>query len=478
VLPAKESASHVSTSFPPHLSGSLNGSLAEGGAFESRWTPTLPPALATRAVGVARDVAQRLADQQRVRLAISAAPRQTAYPRTVGWQPQGLAQGDAGLALSCAYLDACFPDERWDRNGHNHLAVAAEALERSAYASAGMFGGLAGLAFAAWSLSRGGTRYQRLLTTLEQALLGQIAGQTDNLARVTTGGIAFSEFDVVSGLAGVGAYLLYRADSAAAAQAVQAVLRSFVALVRDDANLPRWWTPTHLTGSEESAALYPHGNLNCGLAHGIPGPLALMALALSNGIRVEGAEEAVDGLAEWLIRYRVEDAWGVDWPYAVSLTADGLPEPADAHRAGSRAAWCYGAPGVARALWLAGVARGRPEWRELAIEAMAAVYRRPFAARQINSPTLCHGVAGLLQVTLRFANETRLPMFTNAAGDLIEWLLSAYEPDSIMGYRNWEPGGARVDQPGLLEGAAGVLLTSLAAATDIEPSWDRAFLIA
>jgi hypothetical protein len=460
------------------VNGSPNGSLAEGGAFESRWTPTLPPAPANRALGVARDVAQRLGDQQRVGLAISAAPTQTAYPRTVRWQRQGLAQGDAGLALSCSYLDACFPEERWDRVSHRYLALATEAAERSTYSSAGLFGGLAGLAFAAWSLSRGGTRYQRLLATLDHALLGQIAEQTDNLARVTTKGVAFGEFDAVSGLAGVGAYLLKRAGNPAAAQALRALLRSLVALARDDAGLPRWWTPAHLMGNEETAALYPYGNLNCGLAHGIPGPLALMALALSNEIRVEGLQEAVDGLAEWLIRHQAEDAWGVNWPYAVPLTAEGLPESADVTRAGSRAAWCYGAPGVARALWLAGVCRGRPEWRELAIEAMAAVYRRPLADRQIDSPTFCHGVAGLLQATLRFANETRLPMFADAAGDLVEWLLSAYEPDSIMGYRNWEPGGTRVDQPGLLEGAAGVLLTLLAAATDLEPSWDRAFLLA
>jgi hypothetical protein len=251
-----------------------------------------------------------------------------------------------------------------------------------------------------------------------------------------------------------------------------------VALAKNDADPPRWWTPAHLLGSEEMTALHPYGNLNCGLAHGIPGPLALLALALLEGIRVEGSEQVVDSLAEWLIAYQVEDAWGVNWPYAVSLTAQGLPEPAAVTRPGSRAAWCYGAPGVARALWLAGVARDRPEWRELAIEAMAAIFRRPLAARQINSPTFCHGVAGLLQVTLRFANETRLPMFTDEASNLIEWLLSAHEPDSLMGFRNWEPGGTRVDQPGLLEGAAGVLLTLLAATTDVEPSWDCAFLLA
>jgi hypothetical protein len=205
--------------------------------------------------------------------------------------------------------------------------------------------------------------------------------------------------------------------------------------------------------------------------------LALMALALSRGVIVPGIEEAVDQLVTWLLAHRADDGWGVNWPYAISLTQEGLPDRSAGTDGPSRAAWCYGAPGVARALWLAGVARDRPDWRNLAIEAMEAVYRRPIAARQIDSPTFCHGVAGLLQITLRFANDTALPVFTDAAADLTEQLLSAYEPDSLLGYRNWEPGGTRVDQPGLLDGAPGVLLTLLAASTDAEPLWDRAFLL-
>ena len=224
--------------------------------------------------------------------------------------------------------------------------------------------------------------------------------------------------------------------------------------------------------------MYPHGNLNCGLAHGIPGPLALMALALSHEIAVPGIEEAIDRLADWLLEHRADDGWGVNWPYAVPLTAGGVPDHNAPACSPSRAAWCYGAPGVARALWLAGMGRNRPKWQALAIEAMEAVYRRPIAARCIDSPTFCHGVAGLLHVTLRFANDTRLPAFTEAAADLAEWLLSAYEPDSLLGYRNWEPGGTRVDQAGLLDGAPGVLLALLAASTDVEPLWDRAFLLA
>ena len=426
---------------------------------------------------VARVVANRLRDQHRVGLAVATAPTQTAFPLAVHWQPASLAQGDAGIALTCAYLDACSADEGWDQIGHGYLTVAAEGAEQLPPLSPGMFGGLAGLAFAGWSLSRGATRYRRLLATLDDTLLPRVTMQADGLARLTMEGISFGEFDVISGLAGIGAYLLLRRENPGAVMALEAVLHSLVALANDTGSRPRWWTPAYLLGDEEMAALYPHGNLNCGLAHGIPGPLALMALALSHGIAVPGIEEAVDRLASWIVEHRADDGWGVNWPYAVSLTQEGSPDLSASPEASSRAAWCYGAPGVARALWLAGVGRDRPEWRNLAVEAMEAVYQRPVTVRRIDSPTFCHGVAGLLQVTLRFAKDTKLPVFAEAAASLTDWLLSVYEPDSLLGYRNWEPGGTRVDHAGLLDGAPGVLLTLLAASTDVEPLWDRAFLL-
>ena len=433
--------------------------------------------LGDRAKNVVRDLAERLRDQHRVALAVAAAPTQTAFPLAVRWLAPSLAQGDAGIALTCAYLDAWWPDEGWDQAGHSYLSTAAVAAENSPQLSPAMFGGLTGLALAAWSLSRGATRYRNLMAALENALLSNVMTQAEGWDPPIMDGMSFGQFDVISGLAGIGAYLLLRREQPGAGAALESVLRALVALASDSGSRPRWWTPAHLLGDEEMAALYPNGNLNCGLAHGIPGPLALMALALADGIGVPGIEEAVDRLAGWIVGHRADDGWGVNWPYAISLTQEGLPDRGAPTDGPSRAAWCYGAPGVARALWLAGVARNRPEWGNLAIEAMEAVYQRPIAARQIDSPTFCHGVAGLLQITLRFANNTGFPVFTNAACDLTEQLLSAYEPDSLLGYRNWEPGGTRVDQPGLLDGAPGVLLALLAAATDVEPSWDRAFLL-
>src|SRR5262245_1625906 len=107
------------------------------------WRPALSPALAQRAMAVACAAAACIRDRERVAQAVAIAPTQTAFSRTVNWNPVSVAQGDAGLALTCAYLDACFPNDGWDRVGHQYLTVAATAAERMPDMVTGMFGGLA-----------------------------------------------------------------------------------------------------------------------------------------------------------------------------------------------------------------------------------------------------------------------------------------------------------------------------------------------
>jgi hypothetical protein len=403
-------------------------------------------------------VAHHLGDRTHITSAVSAALAQTSLPADTYWQPVSLAQGDAGLAVSCAHLDACFAGEGWDTVAHQYLQIAAADAQRVGSFAPGLFDGLAGLAFATWALSRGGTRYGQLLAAIDDALLPHVAAQADRVSR-GDGGAGVGEFDVISGLTGLGAYLLCRAESAAAAAALDRVLQALVELALPTEGAPAWWT-----------------HLDCGMAHGVSGSLALMALASSHGRSARGLDEAVAGVARWLTDHRVDDRWGPNWPRPVALTAEGdaVATPG-CHPA--RAAWCDGAPGVARALWLAGAALQRAEWRELAVEAMCAVYRRPLAARQIDSPTLCHGVAGLLQVTSRFFNDTGLEVFRSAACALTEQLLDLFEPASLLGFRSLEPRGIPVDQPGFLDGAPGVALALLGAATEVAPSWDRVLLL-
>ena len=113
----------------------------------------------------------------------------------------------------------------------------------------------------------------------------------------------------------------------------------------------------------------------------------------------------------------------------------------------------------------------------LALEAMRAVMQRPRHARALTSPALCHGVAGLLCITLRFRQEAAGEDFTGFGRTLLAELEDMHEPETLLGFRTSAPGGGRMDQAGMLDGAPGIAMALLAASTATPPTWDRLFLL-
>lgn len=448
------------------------------------WNPVVTGDLAVRAVRVARDISERLISPELVARAAAAAQLQTKFPRPA-WAPYAVSDGYAGLALLWGYLDACFPGQKWDLTGREHLALAVQGVETASEVPLGLLSGLSGLAFSASQLSRNGTRYRRLLATLDNAIVGRTFALAGSLHRRRSG-LGVYEFDVISGLSGVAAYLLCRTNEPGVTDALHASIDALMSMLDEGEGVPIWHTPSALLWDDEEKATYPYGNLNCGLAHGIPGPLAVLSLAVRAGFSTPGLPETITRIVDWLNDHRSDDAWGVNWPMAAAIVISppaslefGTPLSGAQTVAGapSRCAWCYGSPGVARAVWLAGNALDRDDYRALATSAMEAVFRRPVAERYIDSPTFCHGIAGLLAIALRFANDTGADVFIEGSRALVEQLVDGYRPESLLGFRNLEFAGHEVGQPGLLDGAAGVAIVLLAAANSVEPTWNRAFLL-
>jgi len=427
---------------------------------------------------IAFDIARRLSSQQ-VEAAVAAA--QHADDARFTWRAAALWGGYAGLAVLAASLDAVEPGGGWDTTGFDYLRRAVRGMEAEQSPAVGMTG-LAGLATAASLLSRRSKSYNTLLTTLESGIVDRVEHISQGVLRSRPYGVHVALFDVITGLAGAGRYLLSRPESSPCRRALKILLRALIHLSEANANgVPRWHTPFHRS-TDNLRRHYPDGHVNLGMAHGIPGPLALWSLSASQGVEVIGQKDAIVRIADQIVQTQCSDEWGVGFPVAASKVSackdstDGGHASANATEL-ARSAWCYGPPGVARALWLAGIASGRSEYRDLALAAMTAVFERPIPNRRIDSPTLCHGVAGLLQITLRFARDGAGESFSAAAQKLTAQLLDAYEPDSRFGYRDLKPSGQRIDNPGLLEGAAGVALVLLATATSAEPVWDRILML-
>lgn len=446
-------------------------------------TAIRPNADLLKALNIAVDTARRLSSHA-VEAAVAAAHHTDDSRFT--WRASGLWGGYAGLAVLAASLDAVEPGCGWDSIGLDYLRRAVRGMEAEQSPAVGM-AGLTGLATAASLLSREGRRYDTLLTTLESAVVERVEHVSQGVLRSRPHGVPVGLYDVIIGLAGAGRYLLSRAQSAPCRRALETLLGALVYLSEGDADaVPHWHTTFHHS-TENLRSLYPDGHVNLGMAHGIPGPLALLSLSTSQGVEVTGQHDAIVRIADRILKAQCGDQWGVGFPVAASIltvckesTHGGLHNMACANAnavAPARTAWCYGPPGVARALWLAGAASGRSEYRDLALAAMTAVFERPIPNRRIDSPTLCHGVAGLLQITLRFARDGAGEIFSAGAQELTAQLLDAHEPDSRFGYRDLKPSGERTDNPGLLEGAAGVALVLLATATSAEPMWDRILML-
>jgi hypothetical protein len=423
------------------------------------WRPVLTGAEAERAQAVALEVASRLAARKQER-------DDPPMP--------GLSSASSSIALVCAQLDRLRPDAGWDREGHTHLTAAARTAERDGTAL-GLFNGVAGLGYTAERLAAGRTRYRTLLTAIDDTITSGVAASSGRLAR--TSGPPVRAWDLISGLTGIGVYLLGRREGHATRAALEESLAALVDLMRDTDGTPRWATPPeHLY--EDMRASTPEGNLNCGLAHGAPGPLALMSLALREGVEVSGQVDAMRGIADWVVAQRRPGRFGPEWPAAIPLgkTHGQDREPP------ARPGWCYGNAGVARTLWLAGKVLDEPEYAQLAEGAVRAALERQRTERPLQAPTLCHGTAGLAQITLRMAADSGAEdLFGEARAlclELVEW----FDPDLPLGYRSEAQTRnvprAKVDDPALLDGAAGPPLVLLAAATAIDPGWDRAMLLA
>lgn len=407
-----------------------------------------PPGLS---VGAAREAVDEVAARLRTPEAVAAR----------GARADSLGAGHPGVALLFTTLAA-------DRGGdartvaHGHLAAAIRA--EGGLHAAGLYTGMAAVAFAARLAATGPDTYRSLLTTLTPRIADAAVERARRLrtARVAGRGVASHQYDAVSGVAGL-ARLLLALDPGG--PALRHCLEALTDLAEPAATrhgtLPGWWSATG-PGRDIPSPDHPRGHLNLGLAHGIPGPLAALALAHEQGVRVPGQEEAVARLAQWLVQRSSEDAYGPYW----AMTLDAQDELAGAlpPSPATRAAWCYGSPGVARALFLAGRALGESAWRRTAARSLHAALARPAATRALEGAGLCHGTGGLLHIAALVAY------------DLADEELAARLPVLAAEVRAGLDGLAG---PGLLEGAAGAALAlhTYARRPDTgQLSWDAVLL--
>ncbi|MFH8409096.1 lanthionine synthetase LanC family protein [Streptomyces sp. NPDC018019] len=138
----------------------------------------------------------------------------------------------------------------------------------------------------------------------------------------------------------------------------------------------------------------------------------------------------------------------------------------------ARSHWCYGTPGVARALYLAGTALDHNAWRDTAVTALqhTLAQSRPHP-QPPDGLGLCHGLANLLHTTTRLAHDSHDPLLARHLPALADGLLAALTRLPHPPVLQEHPG--RQNPPsypaGLLNGASGIALALHSHATGQPP---------
>lgn len=432
-----------------------------------------------RAVAVVADLAERLADPGLVAERASAPDNTRSVPggpRIPIWDPMSMTDGYPALAL--LYAELAHTDSAYRWVAHDYLTRAAAVAAQAQ--TVGLYSGYVALAFAASRAARRPGEYAKLLAPIDEHLAAWVPARLrPEWERIEAGraGTTFLAYDVIGGVTGLGRHLLDR-DVESARPIVEEILTYLVALAEpfagEPAALPGWWVPETPHG-EPVDGYGGHGNL--GLAHGVAGPLALLALAWQAGVRVPGQDEAMERIAGWMLDWHRIDEGGAYWPGWVQRE-DLAVRSSDLPR--GRSAWCYGVPGVARALQLAGMALDRPEWHRFAVEALRGTLTLPDERHGVQDAGLCHGWTGLLHLTRLVARDADDAELAGAADRLADRALDMYDPQAPFGFRAaTQQEGETLDQPGFLEGAAGIAL-ALHAYADDRPTasgWDAALLV-
>jgi lantibiotic modifying enzyme len=400
------------------------------------------------------------------------------------WSPTTLTYGYPGLICCFSEMHHFFPDQKWDLIAHQCIEKLVEAIKTQGILDSSLYTGYAGICFALDLASKENHLYPRLRKQLHTALLENIS--THYLQPIQhfinkSQPVYPYFYDTIAGIIGILTYLLTHANDENTLPSILDILKVLIKLTEttkiNGASIPGWFIASKDLPASRGDMSHIQGVFDTGLAHGISGSLAILAKASLKGITVPGQTEAMQRIIFWLKSHRtdVSDYKNV-WPGYVHLQNQKEIIPQSSYRDG----WCYGAPGIAFSLFLAGCALKDSNLYEYAVKAMESVCERFTNQNTLTCPSICHGLSGLLITVHQMYLATKSEVFLNTSKSISEHILKLYNEKFPIGFKSDMTHNSKhtfIDNPGFLDGTSGIVMSLLFQLSDRPRPWLPIFLI-
>lgn len=348
-----------------------------------------------------------------------------------------------------------FRDE-WERTVYRSLEKVRDGIYAGTLLPPAVFGGISHVLFIIKELSYKVNGLDRFMNSLNNLLTARILPYID----VTNPNFYnIDNFELIAGLSGV----LRCCLDGELTEENQTMSNSIV-----DALIARLHPRVHLGYPIPGFHYYPsklekqyinnpseNGYINYGISHGMAGPLCALSIAYGGGACSEKIRPTLEYLIEELLntKYYVNNI--IYWPGRISFeqyigkdTIQHVP---------NRMSWCYGSIGILRALYLAGKALSNDRICTFAAKEMKKIAELDTKEYLLNSPIVCHGLAGVALVMMKMYEDTQNGTFLDKAQRLVDDLIYNFtnrytENKHLMGLEE-------ITKYSFLEGYAGALQT-------------------
>lgn len=383
-----------------------------------------------------------------------------------------LSDGLPSLCILYGELNEQYPEEEWDTKGHEYIKKIVPLLENRSDMNLSMFSGISGIGLSTVCLSKNGTRYKNFINSINNLIKNKLENNLMNLEKKSC--LNDYDYDAITGISGVLNYcMLFKDDME---KEVNMMLKYIVNLSKDkenmDIELPGWYIEPYNLNIKKEKKILEKGFFNIGLSHGIPTLLVNLCNAKQIGIEVDGQQEAIEKFSRFLFKHKIDEKNGYGWNYAVSFEEyKNNTRPKEC----CRDAWCYGTPGVAYSLLIAGKTLNNEEYVNYAIESMKVAAKR---SKDAISPTFCHGFSGIAYISNKFYELTNIDEFKYISLELCDKVLSFYNEKNRFNFIDVEKKEDKIsyyNSVGIIEGTVGILLTLLSIKNGRKTPWDVAF---
>ena len=270
-------------------------------------------------------------------------------------------------------------------------------------------------------------------------------------------------YDFMHGALGVGLYFLKKGLYS---EYIQELIDFFydTAEKDEDSQFFKWRS---VVDPEENFTGY-----NLALSHGIPSIIIFLSRIIKSDSTNEKVMKMLSGAVNYVLSQQKDFLqFGSYFPnYIIQSSPETISK--------SRLAWCYGDLGIGMALWQAGKAIDKTEWKDKGLDILLqSTIRRNYNEDFVVDTGICHGSASIALIYRRIYLETHREEFKEAT---LYWIsqtldLSHFE-DGLAGYKTYLASGWECNYA-LLMGISGIGLVLLSYLEGDEQAWDEMLLL-